>query len=169
MSPDTKIESATISCPGYVGVTLGSGVNRFNGLFGLVADALVSARVVVADGRVVTASRTENSDLFWGLRGAGANLGVVTSATFQAHKLVNQGQILNADFILPANQSKQYFDFLGSLSGKMPANLAVDSLVVYDPVSKGVSQQPIISPLFSTDNHAKGTAPRELGVHRTQG
>lgn len=146
---------------------MGSGVGRFNGLFGLVADALVSARVVVADGRVVTASRTQNSDLFWGLRGAGANLGVVTSATFQAHKLVNQGQILNADFILPANQSKQYFDFLGSLSGKMPANLAVITLVVYDPVSKGVSQQPIISPHFSTDNHAKGTDHRELGVHRT--
>ena len=108
-------------------------------MFGLVADALVSARVVVADGRVVTASRTQNSDLFWGLRGAGANLGVVTSATFKAHKLVNQGQILNADFVLPANQSKQYFDFLGSLSGEMPANLAVITLVVYDPVSKGVS------------------------------
>ncbi|KAG7001440.1 FAD-linked oxidoreductase OXR1 [Physcia stellaris] len=131
------IQSGSISCPGYLGVTVGSGVGRLNGLFGLVADALVSARIVVADGRVVTASRTQNSDLFWGLRGAGANLGIVTSATYKAHKLVNQGQILNADFILPANQSKQYFDFLGSLSGKMPANLAVITLVVYDPVSKG--------------------------------
>ena len=138
-SADTDTESGSISCPGYVGVTIGSGVGRFQGVFGLVADALVSARLVTADGRVVEVSKTQNPDLFWGIRGAGANLGVITSATYQAHKLVNQGQMLNADLIFPANKSKEYFDVLGSLSGKMPEKLAVITLVVYDPVAQAVS------------------------------
>jgi FAD/FMN-containing dehydrogenase len=54
------------------------------GYFGLVLDGLVSARMVTADGRVVEVSETNNSDLFWGIRGAGANFGIITSATLQA-------------------------------------------------------------------------------------
>ncbi|KAL8880299.1 MAG: hypothetical protein Q9198_002268, partial [Flavoplaca austrocitrina] len=133
------IQSPAVSCPGYVGVTVGSGVGRFTGLFGLVADALISARLVTADGRIIHVSRRQNADLFWGLRGAGANLGVVVSASYQAHKLVNQGQILNADLIFPANKSKEYFDVLHSFIGKMPAKLAIVSLIVFDPVAQAVS------------------------------
>ncbi|KAL8743199.1 MAG: hypothetical protein Q9184_008142, partial [Pyrenodesmia sp. 2 TL-2023] len=103
------------------------------------ADALVSARLVTAEGRIIHVSRRQNADLFWGLRGAGANLGVVVSATYQAHKLVNQGQILNADLIFPANQSKEYFDVLQSFVGKMPAKLAVVSLIVFDPVAQAAN------------------------------
>ena len=119
-------------------------------MFGLVADALVSARVVTSDGRVVQVSKTQNPDLFWGIRGAGANLGVVTSATYKAHKLVdnNQGQILNADLIFPANQSRDYFNVLESFSGKMPAGLAIISLIVRDPVAQAVSRGPINLTLF---------------------
>lgn len=143
LSADTETESSSVSCPGYVGVTVGSGVGRFTGLFGLVADALVSARVVTADGRVVQVSERQNPDLFWGIRGAGANLGVVTSATYKAHKLVNQGEILNADLIFPANKSREYFDVLEALSGKMPAKLAVITLIYYDPAAQAVSRGPI--------------------------
>ncbi|KAL8988161.1 MAG: hypothetical protein Q9177_002723 [Variospora cf. flavescens] len=131
------IQTPSISCPGYVGVTVGSGVGRFTGLFGLVADALISARLVTAEGRIIHVSRRQNADLFWGLRGAGANLGVVVSATYQAHKLVNQGQILNADLIFPANKSKEYFDVLQSFTGKnLPAKLAIVTLIVFDPVAQ---------------------------------
>ena len=131
-------------------MTIGSGVGRFQGVFGLVADALISARLVTADGRVVQVSKTENPELFWGIRGAGANLGVITSATYQAHKLLNQGQILNADLIFPANKSKDYFDVLQSFSGKMPAKLAVITLAVYDPVAQAVSRDPN---LYGVDCH----------------
>ncbi|RHZ50602.1 FAD-binding oxidoreductase [Aspergillus thermomutatus] len=50
-----------------------------------VADNLLSAQVVTGQGQVLTASAEENQDLFWGIRGAGANLGIVTSMTFQAY------------------------------------------------------------------------------------
>lgn len=143
LSADTETESGSGSCPGYAGLTVGSGVGRYTGVFGLVSDALISARVVTADGRVLQVSEKENSDLFWGLRGAGANLGIVTSATYQAHKLVNQGLVMNADFIFPANMSRQYFNVLESFSGKMPANLAVISVVFYNAAAQEVSQDPV--------------------------
>ena len=143
-----KTESGSGSCPGYVGVTLGSGVGRYTGLFGLVSDALLSARVVTADGRVVQVSEKQNPDLFWGIRGAGANLGIVTSATYQAHKLVNQGQVMNADFIFTANTSRQYFDLLETFSGKMPANLAVITVIFYNSAAREVSRAPVTQTSF---------------------
>lgn len=136
-------EGGSASCPGYVGLTLGGGVGRYTGVFGMVLDGLVSARLVTADGRILEVSQTRHSDLFWGVRGAGFNFGIVTSATYQAHPLVAGGQVMNADFIFPANMSQQYFDVLASFSGTMPANLAVITIIFYNPTAQAVSRDPL--------------------------
>lgn len=113
------------------------------GLFGLVQDAWVSARVVVASGEVVTVSDEENQDLWWAMRGAGANFGIVTSATFQAHKKsdYSDGFVLNADLYFPPEKSAEYFNYLASLDGQLPRNVAILHIASYNATTGQVSQR----------------------------
>ncbi len=74
-----------ISTTGIAGLTLGGGIGYLARAFGLTCDNLVSADVVTATGKMVVASRDENADLFWALRGGGGNFGVVTSFEYQLH------------------------------------------------------------------------------------
>jgi FAD/FMN-containing dehydrogenase len=70
---------------GVAGLTLGGGVGRLQRRFGLTIDSLRAVELVTADGRFVRATLDEEPELFWGLRGAGANFGIATSLELEVH------------------------------------------------------------------------------------
>jgi FAD/FMN-containing dehydrogenase len=76
-----------VSETGVAGLTLGGGIGYLSRRFGWTSDNLLEVEIVTADGNVLTASANENADLFWALRGAGHNFGIVTSFTFRLHEV----------------------------------------------------------------------------------
>ncbi len=86
---------------GVAGITLGGGVGWLTRKHGMTIDSLLAVEIVTADGRRRIASAEEEPDLFWAVRGAGANFGVVTRLRFRLHPL---GNVLAGDILLPTTR-----------------------------------------------------------------
>ena len=91
---DREAQAFGLACPvgvvghtGVAGLTLGGGMGRLQRRFGLTIDNLLSVDLVTADGELLHVSESEHPDLFWGMRGAGPNFGVVTSFEFRLHEV----------------------------------------------------------------------------------
>jgi hypothetical protein len=91
-------------CPdvGIGGLTLGGGESFLMARYGAVCDNLLSAQVVTAAGRIVTASADEHADLFWAIRGGGGNFGIVTAFDFRLHPV---DHVLSGRFLFPLSRT----------------------------------------------------------------
>ena len=90
LNRDTQVHGlattgGVVSTTGIAGLTLGGGLGWLMPKYGLALDNLRAAELVMADGRIVRASASENADLFWGIRGGGGNFGIAASLEYDLH------------------------------------------------------------------------------------
>jgi hypothetical protein len=126
-----------VSSTGVAGLTLGGGTGYLTRKYGLTIDNLLEADVVLADGSVVTASRSQHPDLFWAIRGGGGNFGVVTSFLFQAHpvKMVYAGPIF-WDAVHAKQVMSTYRDFLPTAPEELGIFVGLKTVPSMDPFPK---------------------------------
>jgi FAD/FMN-containing dehydrogenase len=119
-----------VSKTGISGLTLGGGIGWLVHKHGLACDNLISADVVTADGRLLTASAAENEDLFWGVRGGNGNFGVVTSLEYQLHEL---GPVLGGDVLYPVAKTGEILRFYREFAPSCPDELSTQALTFEMP------------------------------------
>jgi FAD/FMN-containing dehydrogenase len=109
-----------VSTTGIAGLTLGGGLGWLMGNYGLACDNLISVDVVTADGRLLTASKSRNEDLFWGLRGGGGNFGIAISFEFQLHPV---GPMLGGILIHRLDKAAEVLGFYDDFTRTSPDEL----------------------------------------------
>jgi hypothetical protein len=115
---------------GIAGLTLGGGYGWLCGKYGLACDNVVSLEVVTADARVLTVSADENADLYWGMRGAGANLGIATTFEYRLHEV---GPVLGGMVIYPIAKGKEVLRFADEFAATCPDEVSTVILLLTAP------------------------------------
>ncbi|MFZ1889375.1 MAG: FAD-binding oxidoreductase [Candidatus Binataceae bacterium] len=120
------------SCPtvGVAGYSLGGGESSLTPKFGYGCDSIVRLEVVTADGKILTASDEENRDLFWAMRGAGANFGIATSLEFQLHPIET---VLSGSLSYPIRQARKILQFLDGFAPAITSDLFLVAAVLPHP------------------------------------
>ncbi|MEK6482328.1 FAD-binding oxidoreductase [Catalinimonas sp. 4WD22] len=116
------VPAGVVSHTGIAGLTLGGGQGWLMNKYGLSADNLLSADLVLADGSFVKASPEENPDLFWAIRGGGGNFGVVTSFEFRMNEV---GQMLAGMLIYPLAEAREVMKFYARFAMETPDEMCV--------------------------------------------
>ncbi|KAI0017590.1 FAD binding domain-containing protein [Xylariomycetidae sp. FL0641] len=128
-----ELPLGSCGCVGVGGASLGGGHGRLQGKYGLIVDAIASLRVALWNGTIVEASADANPDLFWGMRGAGHNYGIVTEFTFNTWPLQNGGMQYNADMTFTPDSFTGVLAVINDLIPDQDENLALDFFALTDP------------------------------------
>jgi UDP-N-acetylenolpyruvoylglucosamine reductase len=124
--------SGIISTTGVGGLTLGGGIGHITRKCGLSIDNLLEADIVLADGSFVKASKDENPDLFWAIRGGGGNFGIVTSFLFRLHPV---DIIIGGPTLWPIEKTVEVMKFYREFITKAPDELnGFFAFIVVPPV-----------------------------------
>lgn len=122
--------AGTISTTGIAGLTLGGGQSWLAGKYGFTIDNLLSVYIVTADGTLQHASETDNPDLFWAIRGAGANFGVVTSFEYRLHPVHT---VLGGMVLHPFAHAREVLQFYRQFTADLPDELTTACGVLTAP------------------------------------
>jgi hypothetical protein len=138
------------STTGIAGFTVGGGFGYLSRKYGLTIDDLLSADVVTANGKLLTASKTENADLFWGIRGGGGNFGIATSFEFRLHQI--GPTIMGGRLIYPLAKAKEVLQFYREYIATAPDDL--DTILAFvtapkaSPMPEHIQGTPVMAVLI---------------------
>ena len=124
-----------VSHTGIAGLTLGGGLGYLMGKHGAVCDNLLSVDLITAEGDRITASEELYPELFWAVRGAGANFGVATSFTYRLHPLPG---VLGGLIIHPRDRAQEFFAFYSQFLHDTPDELDTTFAFLHLPDGKAV-------------------------------
>lgn len=130
----------TCWCVGALGAGLGGGHGRLQGKAGLIIDNMIQLRVVLANGTVINVSETENPDLFWGMRGAGQNFGIVVEANITTYPLLPGGTAYDVEMDFTSDQLEDVLYLANQQIAIQPAELSYYIFFGADPVTLEVSR-----------------------------
>ena len=139
-----------VSTTGIAGLTLGGGIGYLMGLYGLTIDNLISAEIVTADGNVLTASKDQNPDLFWALRGGGGNFGIVTSFEYRLHPV---GPLVTGGVCgYHLSEAVDCLKFYRDLTTLAPDEMFILAALVHSPDGSGKKLAAIVPVHFGEPN-----------------
>jgi FAD/FMN-containing dehydrogenase len=168
---DEATQRAGLACPvgvightGVGGLTLGGGMGRLQRRYGFTIDSLLGVELVTADGRLVRVSKDENSELFWGMRGAGANFGVVTSFRYRLHPV--GPAIVQGVVVYPIERARelaaQFCEMATDAPDELMMSLEFRVATGHPPFAPGMAGRPIVlveptycGPVERADRHLR--------------
>jgi FAD/FMN-containing dehydrogenase len=129
------VTGGVVSSTGIAGLTLGGGLGWLMGKYGLALDNLRSVELVTAEGKVLRASKDEEPNLFWAVRGGGGNFGVVTSFEFQLHQV---GPAITGGLIAhPFDRARDLLRFFRDSTASLPDEHMIFGGLIHAPDGSG--------------------------------
>lgn len=128
--------STGCDCVGYLAPILGGGHGWLQGRYGLAADQLISARLVLANGTAITVTEENNPDLFWAIRGAGHNFGIVTEVKMRIYdRELEQDQWAASGFVFTHDKMEAVFTLANQwlASPERPKGMVHYGLFAFNP------------------------------------
>lgn len=137
------VTGGVVSSTGIAGLTLGGGLGWLMGKYGLALDNLKEVELVTADGKVLRASREEEPDLFWAVRGGGGNFGLVTSFEYQLHPVgptVTAGPIVHA-----IDRARYLLEFYRDNTRSLPDEHTLFATLTHAPDGSGMEVAALVT------------------------
>jgi FAD/FMN-containing dehydrogenase len=129
------VTGGVVSSTGIAGLTLGGGVGWLMGKHGLALDNLRSVQIATAEGKTLQASKDEEPDLFWAVRGGGGNFGVITSFEFQLHPV---GPMVTGGLIAhPFDRARDLLRFFRDCTVSLPDEHTIFGGLIHAPDGSG--------------------------------
>jgi hypothetical protein len=153
------VTGGRFSTTGIAGLTLGSGSGWIERKCGLTADNLIAVELVTADGRVLRASKDENQELFWGVRGGSGNFGVITSFEYHLHRI--GPMILGGMLIALPDRAEATLKFMRDYMREAPDDLGAGIAFISAPPEPFVPPEMHFKPIVAmivcwTGDHEEG-------------